>query len=137
MLNAKGIFSLSPFALMFIPLLTISLHIHINPSYTTHSYVNDMTCWNNLDINEFQPKGNNDMMQFVTCNKSSLFAPRLKALCKFKRKQIFLENKTKFRMFLKWKTLIHSYMKLRHESHSNATWIKVRFNSIQFNSNSI
>jgi hypothetical protein len=34
--------------------------------------VNDMTCWNNFDMNEFQPNDNNDMMQCVTCNKSSI-----------------------------------------------------------------
>jgi hypothetical protein len=45
----------------------------------TWSYVNDMTCWNNLDINEFQSKGNYDKMEFVTCNIPYLFAPRLKA----------------------------------------------------------
>jgi hypothetical protein len=44
-----------------------------------------MTCWNNLDINEWKPKDNNDLMQHVTCDKSSLFAPRLKTLKK-KRK---------------------------------------------------
>jgi len=31
-------------------------------------------CWNKLDINGFGPKDNNDMMQCVTCNESSLFA---------------------------------------------------------------
>jgi hypothetical protein len=45
------------------------------------SYVNDMTCRNNLDINEFQ-KGDDNMMQCVTCNKLLLFAPRLKVLLK-------------------------------------------------------
>ncbi len=39
-----------------------------------------MTCWNNLDINEFCSNGNNDTMECVTSNKSSLFAPRPKAL---------------------------------------------------------
>ncbi len=34
----------------------------------------------NIDINVFQPKGNSDIMHYVTCNKSSLFAPRLNAL---------------------------------------------------------
>ncbi len=29
-----------------------------------------MTCCNNIDINEFQPKGKDDMMQCVTRNKS-------------------------------------------------------------------
>jgi hypothetical protein len=33
---------------------------------------------NNLDIIEFQPKDNDDMMQCVTCNKLSLFAATLK-----------------------------------------------------------
>jgi hypothetical protein len=65
-----------------------------------------------LISNEFQPKGNNDMMQCVACNKSYLFAPRLKASRK-QRKQL--------QMFLKQKTLILSYMKLRHEQYGNAT----------------
>lgn len=29
-----------------------------------------------VELNNFMPKGNNDMIQCVTCNKSSLFAPR-------------------------------------------------------------
>jgi len=29
------------------------------------SYVNDMKYWNNLEIYEFQPKGNDDMMQCI------------------------------------------------------------------------
>jgi hypothetical protein len=37
-----------------------------------------MTCWNNLDIDYFWPKCNDDMIQYVTCNKSWLFAPRQK-----------------------------------------------------------
>jgi hypothetical protein len=47
--------------------------------------VNDITCWNNLDINEFQPKSNNDMMQCVIRNKSSLFTLRLRACEKQKK----------------------------------------------------
>jgi len=43
-------------------------------------YVSDMKCWNNLGKDEFQLNSNDDMMQCVTCNKSSLFAPRLKTL---------------------------------------------------------
>ncbi len=31
-----------------------------------------------FDIHEFRPQGNNDMMQGITCNKSTLLAPRLK-----------------------------------------------------------
>jgi hypothetical protein len=37
-----------------------------------------------------------------------------------------------FLMFLKWKTLIHSYVKLKHEQDYNATWIEFRFNRIEF-----
>jgi len=44
------------------------------------SFVNDMKCWNNFEKNEVQPKSNDDMMQCVTCNKSYLFAPKLKTL---------------------------------------------------------
>jgi len=38
-----------------------------------------------VEINNFMPKGNNDMIQCVTCNKSSLFALRQgkKKLSKF------------------------------------------------------
>jgi len=39
-----------------------SLHVHMSI---------DMKCWNNLDKNEFWPKGNDDIMQCVTCSKSS------------------------------------------------------------------
>ncbi len=45
-------------------------------------YVNDMICWNNFDVNNVWSKGNDDVTQCVTCNKSSLFAPRLKTLKK-------------------------------------------------------
>ncbi len=52
-----------------------------------------MTCWNNLDINEFQLKVNDDLMQYVTCNKLSLFASRLKILKKQgKNKFIIVEQ---------------------------------------------
>ncbi len=40
---------------------------------------------NNLDIIEFQPKDNDDMMQCVRSNIMSLFAPRLKIL----KKQVY------------------------------------------------
>jgi len=33
---------------------------------------------NKLDWNELQPKGNDDMMHCVKCNKSFLLTPRLK-----------------------------------------------------------
>jgi hypothetical protein len=36
-------------------------------------------------IHEFWPKGNNDMMQGITCNKSTLLAPRLKMTKKKKK----------------------------------------------------
>jgi hypothetical protein len=41
-------------------------HMCMKFHYTTHVHVsNDMTCWNNFDINEFQSKVNNEMMQYV------------------------------------------------------------------------
>jgi hypothetical protein len=44
-------------------------------------------------MNELQPNDNNDMMQCVTCNRSSLFAPRLKILEKRKEKtNIFVKQ---------------------------------------------
>jgi hypothetical protein len=52
---------------------------------------------NNLDIMESQPKDNDDMMQCVTCNKLSLFAPTLKIRqiypCGTKKNPIVLEMK--------------------------------------------
>ncbi len=39
-----------------------------------------------LISNEFQPKGNNDMMQCVTCNKSYLFCTKTKSIMKTKKK---------------------------------------------------
>jgi hypothetical protein len=95
MLNAKGIFSFSPFALMFVPLLIISLHIHMNPNYTTHVQWYDMFKW--PYINEFQPKGNNDMMQFVACNKSSLFGPRLKNCVNKEKNKYFCRTRQNFK----------------------------------------
>jgi len=61
------------------------------------------------------------MMQYVTYNKLSLFSQKLKEL----EKQIFLLSHNVFQMFLKWETLIHSYVKLRCEQHCNAIWIEV------------
>ncbi len=46
----------------------------------------------------------------------------------FNTANILAEQK-QFQMFLKWKTLIQSYVKLGYEQHCNATWIQ--FNSIQ------
>jgi hypothetical protein len=48
-----------------------------------------MTCSNNLDINEFQ----HDMMQCVTYNELSLFAPRLKILRNNELTNLTLWNK--------------------------------------------
>jgi hypothetical protein len=56
------------------------------------SYVNDMKCWNNLEKDGFQPKSNDDMMWCVTCNKSSLFAPRLKTLRNKETTNIIVEQ---------------------------------------------
>jgi hypothetical protein len=73
------------------------------------------------------------MMQCIMCNKFSLFAPRLKAL-KNKGNTNILVKQEKFQMFLKWETLIHSYMKLKMNNIANATlnWIEVIFNWIRF-----
>jgi hypothetical protein len=51
-------------------------------AFPHEAYINnnvDMsrTMWH-VDINEIWPKSVNDMMQCVTCNKSSLFAPQKK-----------------------------------------------------------
>jgi hypothetical protein len=47
----------------------------MKPNYTTHVHMSMKrhVCWNKLDINGFWPRGNNDMMQCVKCNESSLF----------------------------------------------------------------
>jgi len=55
--------------------------------------------------------GNNDMMQCVTKNKSSFFAPKLKALEKRKKSQMFFQSKKKFQLFLKQEILIHANIK--------------------------
>jgi hypothetical protein len=60
------------------------------------SYVNDMKCWNNLEKNEFQPKGNDDMMQCVTWNKSFVFTPRLKTLENNETRNMIVVQKNKF-----------------------------------------
>jgi hypothetical protein len=73
-------------------------------------YINDMKCWNNLEKDEFQPKSNVDMMWCVTCNKSSLFAPKLKTLENKETTNIIVEQK---KVLLNWKTLIPSYIKLK------------------------
>jgi hypothetical protein len=86
-----------------------------------------------LISNEFQPKGNNDIMQCVTCNKSCLFAPRLKVSWK---------QRKKLQLFLKQKTLIFFYMKSRHDNmamqlelHWNSKSIEFVFNWIEFKFN--
>jgi hypothetical protein len=56
------------------------------------SYVNDMKCWNNLQKDEFQPNNNDDVMWCVTCNKSSLFAQRLKTLENKETTNIIVEH---------------------------------------------
>jgi len=67
---------------MALVLLTIFLN---NVSIFTYTpfYFNDMTCSNNFDINEFQSKNNNDMIQCVAYDKLSLFAPRQRKKKKF------------------------------------------------------
>jgi hypothetical protein len=41
-------------------------------------------------MNEFQPKDNDDMIQCETCNKSFVFAPKLKIFEKIRERQISL-----------------------------------------------
>jgi hypothetical protein len=76
-------FPFSSFVLALIPLLTLFWTMSTYPHEASWdeicSYVNDMTCWNNLDINEFRPK-------------ASLFPQDYKH-AKIKRKQISLWNK--------------------------------------------
>jgi hypothetical protein len=50
-----------------------------------------MSYWKKIDLYEFQSQSNHDMMQCVTCNKSFLFAPRLKALKNEKKINILVE----------------------------------------------
>jgi hypothetical protein len=56
-----------------------------------------MKCWNNLEKDEFQPKGNDDMMQCVTCNKSFLFASRLKTLKNKETTNIIVEQEKNYK----------------------------------------
>jgi hypothetical protein len=58
----------------------MSTYSHENE--TTHVHMSNMTCWSNLDINEFESRGNNDIIQCVTCNRSLLFTPKLKIVKK-------------------------------------------------------
>jgi hypothetical protein len=63
------------------------------------------------------------MMQSITCNKSSLFALRQKTSELFFKNKYFAKQNKILNVF-EWETLIHSYMKLRHEQHCNVTWIE-------------
>jgi hypothetical protein len=76
------------------------------------------------------------MMQCIRCNKSSLFAPRLKAL-ENKRNSNILVKQEESQIFLKWETLIHSYLKLKMNNIANATWIEfeLKLYLIELNSN--
>jgi hypothetical protein len=76
------------------------------------------------------------MMQCITCNKFSLFALRLKS-SENKGNTNILVKQEKFQMFLKWETLIHSYLKLKMNNIANATWIEfeLKIYLIEFNSN--
>jgi len=92
-----------------------------------------LTWYVNLDINEFQLKVNDDMMQNITCNKLSLFAPRLKILIQ-QGNFFFNQCGTRKNFKYSWnERLIHSYIKLRHEQHCNANWIKFDWNWIELN----
>jgi hypothetical protein len=48
--------------------------------------------FHNLDINEFWPKVNNDMMQFVSCNKFVFFTPT-KRIRKLKQEKYLCEQR--------------------------------------------
>jgi hypothetical protein len=63
------------------------------------------------------------MMQCVTCKQSFLFAPNWKPRKNKENMNILMEHEV---------TLIHSYIKLKHEQHCTTTWIEFIFNSIQF-----
>jgi hypothetical protein len=108
-------FPSSFFLLKVIPLLTIIWTMFIISKWSLiqqHMFICQWhNMWNNLNINQFWPKDNNDMMQCVTYNKSFLFTSRLKALELQKKTNKYLYGtKESFQMFLKWKTPIHSYM---------------------------
>jgi len=72
-----------------------------------------ITSWNNLDINEFYPKNNNDMMQCVAWNEIALC--KTKSIGNTKEDKYPCGGNFFFWKILKWKTIIYSYMKLRHE----------------------
>jgi hypothetical protein len=66
---------------------------------------------------------------FLMCSKG-------KNIEKKKKKEKSSWNKKFFQMFLKWKKIIHCYIKLKCEQHCNATWIEfefyIRYNWIEF-----
>jgi hypothetical protein len=148
MLNTKDIFPLSPFALASPHLLaifwTMSKYPHGAKLNNTCSYVNDITCWNNLDINKFQLKNNNDMMQCVICNKFSLFTPRLRACEKQKKTNnlvkwfFFLNSGNKKHEFIStWNWDVNNIAMM----HLEMNWIKIenwkKINDIKLKTNEI
>jgi hypothetical protein len=108
------------------------------------SYANNMKCWNNPEKDEFQPKGNAVMMQCVTCNKSSLFAPRLKMLENKETTNIIVKQE-KFLSFFEMKDINSSLYNIEiHSMYLNSIWLNInysnstiglRLNSIQFKFN--
>ncbi len=95
---------------------------------------------NFFDMNELQPNDNNDMMQCVTCNRSSLFAPRLKILEKRKEKtNIFVKqtrifsnvlevwdiNSFRYEIEIRKDTNIANYIVPFHSKQNN-NWIKIQ-----------
>jgi hypothetical protein len=90
-----------------------------------------MTCQNNLNIYEFQPTSNKDMIQCVTCTKFSLFPWTLTSEFLFTTNYLY-GVREKFQIFLKRETLSNSYIKLRCKQHCNATLTELKkFNWIQ------
>jgi len=55
--------------------------------------------------------GNNDMMQWVTKDKSSFFCTKAKSIGKIRKSQMFCWSKKKFQLFLKQEILIHANIK--------------------------
>ncbi len=109
MLNEKGNFSFFTFCIDICPIFNILLN---NLRMFTSSYVNDMLWWNNININEFPPEGNNYMIEMCNMQWFLLICTKIKNIEKLEERQIFLHSKKKIQMFLKWKTLNHSCMQL-------------------------
>jgi hypothetical protein len=91
------------------------------------SYVDNMKCWNNPEKDEFQPKGNDDMTRCVTCNKSSLFAPRLKTLENKETTNIIVKQE-KFLSVVEMKDINSFLYNIKiHSMYLDSIWLNINY----------